>query len=336
MPADGAAARTLAVVCPVYNEAEVIARFHEALGAVLDSISGRYRATVVYVVDRSADGTLDILRGIAARDPRVRVLGLSTRFGHQMSLLAGIDHADADAVVMLDSDLQHPPELIPTLLDEFEKGRDIVYTVRRDSDDIGFFKRITSRLFYRFINLLSQIPIDQSAADYRLVSRRVARVFRTQIRERNQFLRGLFGWVGFERVGVPFTVRGRGAGRSKYSIRRLFSFAVAGITSFSKRPLQAAIYVGFAFAILALVLAATTVVQFFLHRSLPPGWATIVIVVCGLSGIQLIFLGIIGEYIGAIFDEVKARPHYLIEEKINFPPGADGPTAGDRSPDLAP
>lgn len=326
--------KTLAVVCPVYNEAEVIERFHEALGAVLDSVAHRYASQILFVLDRSTDGTLALLRGLASRDPRVRVLALSSRFGHQMSLLAGIDHAEADAVVMLDSDLQHPPELIPRLLDEFEKGRDIVYTIRQDSEDIGFLKRITSRLFYRLINLVSQIPIDQSAADYRLISRRVAEVFRTRIRERNQFLRGLFAWVGYERVGVPFQVRGRAGGRSKYSIRRLFSFAIAGITSFSKRPLQAAIYVGFAFALLALVMATATLAQYFMYRALPPGWATIVIVVSGLNGVQLIFLGILGEYIGAIFDEVKQRPHYLVEEKVNFPPDAKGAalTPSERPP----
>jgi len=311
--------KTLAVVCPVYNEAEVIVDFHAALSAVLDTLAARYQCSVLYVMDRSTDDTLSILRGIAAKDPRARVLVLSSRFGHQMSLLAGIDHSDADAVVMLDSDLQHPPELIPKLLEEFERGHDIVYTIREDSKEVGFLKRKTSRLFYRLVNLISQIPIDESAADYRLISRRVADVFRLQIRERNQFLRGLFSWVGFERIGVRFQVRGRAAGRSKYSLRRLFSFAIAGVTSFSKRPLQAAIYVGFCFAFLALLMTVVTVVQFLLYRSLPPGWATIVTVVSGLNGVQLIFLGILGEYVGAIFDEVKARPHYLVEEKVNFP-----------------
>ncbi len=319
--------KTLAVVAPVYNEAEVIADFHAALSTVLDSIADRYQSCILFVMDRSSDGTLAILRGIAACDPRSRVLVLSSRFGHQMSLLAGIDNSDADAVVMLDSDLQHPPELIPKLLEEFERGHDIVYTIRQDSDQVGFLKRTTSKLFYRLINVVSQIPIDQSAADYRLVSRRVADVFRTQIRERNQFLRGLFAWVGFERIGVPFQVRGRAGGRSKYSLRRLFSFAIAGVTSFSKRPLQAAVYVGFGFAFLAFVMTIVTVVQYLLYRSLPPGWATIVTVVSGLNGVQLIFLGILGEYVGAIFDEVKARPHYLVEERVNFPPPSSSEVA---------
>ncbi len=308
--------RTLCVVCPVYNEAAVIARFHAALAAVLDGLRDRCESRIIYVLDRSRDNSLEILKGIAAADPRVRVLALSARFGHQMSLLAGIDHADAEAVVMLDSDLQHPPELIPKLLDEFERGHDIVYTIREDSPDIGFFKRATSRLFYRLVNFISDIPIDESAADYRLISRKVARVFQDSLRERNQFVRGLVSWMGFNRVGVPFTVQPRADGASKYSLRRLFRFAAHGVVSFSRRPLQAAIFVGFAFAGLGLLLAAMTLVEYFRHAQWPSGWATLVMLISIFSGVQLIFLGIIGEYIGAIFDEVKARPHYLVDEDV--------------------
>jgi dolichol-phosphate mannosyltransferase len=309
--------KTLAVICPVFNEAEVIGEFNASLVAVLETLVGRYAWTVTYVLDRSPDSTLQILKKIAASEPRVRVLALSARFGHQMSLVAGMDHSDADAVVMLDSDLQHPPELIPVLLSEYEKGTDIVYTVREDVAGTGLFKRITSRLFYKFVNTLSHIPIQESAADYRLISRRVAAVFKTQIRERNQFLRGLFSWVGFSRTGIPFQVLQRGGGRSKYSLRRLLRFAFEGITSFSRRPLQAAIIVGFLFALGGLVLAVVTACQYFFLAKLPPGWATLVILMSVFNGIQLIFLGIIGEYIGSIFDEVKGRPLYIVEEKVN-------------------
>jgi glycosyltransferase involved in cell wall biosynthesis len=310
--------KSLAVICPVYNEAEVIGEFHAALVAVLGPLSDRYAWTVTYVVDRSSDGTLELLKKIAAGEPRARVLALSTRFGHQASLVAGIDHSDADALIMLDSDLQHPPELIPKLLEEFERGPDIVYTIREDAPDIGWFKRATSRMFYRLINRLSDVPIQESAADYRLISRKVATVFRTQIRERNQFLRGLFAWAGFRSAAVRFQVRPRGGGRSKYSLTRMVRFALSGITSFSKRPLQAAIFFGFLFAFGGMVLASITVAQYFLHSQLPPGWATLVILMSFFSGVQLIFLGILGEYISAIFDEVKARPIYIVDEKTNF------------------
>lgn len=307
----------LSVICPVYNEADVIEEFYTTLGGVLDSLADRYRADMLFVVDRGTDDTLPILKRIAQRDPRVRVLALSARFGHQMALVAGMDHCDADAVVMLDSDLQHPPELIPKLLEEFEKGTDIVFTIREDSPDIGFFKQATSRLFYRLVNLISNVPIQESAADYRLISRKVAKVFQTGLRERNQFLRGLFSWVGFSRVGVPFTVQRRAGGRSKYSLRRLVRFAFEGIVSFSRRPLQAAIFIGFGFAGLGMLYALATVIEFFRNAQWPSGWATLVMLISIFSGVQLIFLGIIGEYIGAIFDEVKARPHYIVDEKLN-------------------
>jgi len=310
--------RTLSVVCPVYNEQEVIEPFYEALNGVLEGVADRYQATILFVVDPGTDDTLSIVRRIAARDPKVRVLVLSARFGHQMALLAGIDHSDADVVVMLDSDLQHPPALIPAMLDASEKGYDIVHTIRLDAPDTSWVGRWASRLFYQLLNVLSQVPIRESAADYRLISRRVASLFRHQIRERNQFLRGLFSWVGFRATGVSFQAQPRAAGRSKYSVGRLFAFAMAGITSFSKRPLRAAILVGLGFALSGLLLALVTLVQYFSHSTLPSGWTTIVILIAGFSGIQLIFLGVIGEYIGAIFDEVKARPHYIVEERINF------------------
>jgi polyisoprenyl-phosphate glycosyltransferase len=310
--------RTLTVISPVYNEAEVIESFFQALSKELDGLKKQYDSRILFVVDRSSDGTLDILKRIAAADGSVGILALSSRFGHQMSLLAGIDHADSDAVLMMDSDLQHSPSLIPTLLDRFEQGYDIVYTIREDEQELGLLKRLSARLFYRLLNSLSKIPINESAADFRLISRRVVRVFQIQIRERNQFLRGLFSWVGFRTVGVPFRVRTRPAGKSKYSLGRLFRFGMHGIVSFSKRPLQAATVVGFIFATFGFTNAVVTLVQYFLYSSIPSGWTTLTILISLFSGVQLIFLGIIGEYLGAIFDEVKARPHYIVEEKINL------------------
>ena len=313
--------RTLTVVCPVYNEEEVIASFHAQLRLVLDSLSG-WSATVLYVVDRCGDDTLGVLRRAAASDPALRVLALSARFGHQMSLLAGLDHCDSDAVVMMDSDLQHPPSLIPELIAGYESGFDIVYTVREDSPDVPALKRLTSRWFYRLINSISDTPINESAADFRLVSRRVVEVFQKQLRERNQFLRGLFGWVGFPSRAVRFRVGRRPAGQTKYSVRRMVRFGVDGVVSFSKTPLQAAVYFGFAFGALGFVYALVTFLQFLLYRSFPSGWATIIILISIFSGTQLVFLGILGEYLGAIFDEVKGRPHYIVEERVNFPPPA--------------
>jgi polyisoprenyl-phosphate glycosyltransferase len=310
--------KTLTVVCPVYNEAEVIEAFYIELRSVLIDLADRYSTTIMFVVDPGTDTTLEKLKRIAQTDNAVRVLALSARFGHQMALVAGMDHCDSDAVIMMDSDLQHPPALIPTMLQHFEAGYDIVYTLREDTPEIHFFKRASSKLFYRIINRISEVPINESAADFRLVSRRVIDVFQHQIGERNMFLRGLFGWVGFQSIGVPFQVRRRAAGKSKYSLRRMVRFGVSGVVSFSKSPLQAAIVVGFVFAAFGFLYAVFTVIQHFFLGSLPTGWATIIILISIFSGTQLIFLGMIGEYIGAIFDEVKARPHYIVAERINF------------------
>jgi dolichol-phosphate mannosyltransferase len=310
--------KTLTVVSPVYNEAEVIESFYRALRKALGSLAERYEWRILFVVDRSSDATLEILKRIAAVDLSVGILALSSRFGHQMSLLAGIAHADSDAVIMMDSDLQHPPSQIGALLERFEQGYDIVHTIRVDERELGLLKRLSARLFYRLINSLSKVPINESAADFRLISRRVARVFQTEIRERNQFLRGLFSWVGFKSIGVPFRVGTRAAGKSKYSLGRLIRFGMQGIVSFSKRPLQAAIVVGFVFAAFGFLNAVITFLQYFLYAALPSGWTTLAILISLFSGVQLIFLGIIGEYLGAIFDEVKARPHYIVEEKVNL------------------
>jgi glycosyltransferase involved in cell wall biosynthesis len=317
--------KTLTVVCPVYNEQEVVAQFHAELRRVLDSVADRWAAIVLFVVDRGTDRTLDILEGIAGKDASVRVLALSSRFGHQMSLLAGLDHCDSDAVVMMDGDLQHPPSLIPELLEGFERGHDIVFTVRQDSPDVPVLKRLSSRLFYRLINSIADTPINENAADFRLVSRRVVEVFQDQIRERNQFLRGLFGWVGFPSLAVRFKVGRRPAGRTKYSVRRMVRFGVDGVVSFSKTPLQAAVYVGFAFGVLGFLYAVVTLAQFLIYRSFPSGWTTIIILISIFSGTQLVFLGILGEYLAAIFDEVKARPHYIVERRVNFPPRPGAP-----------
>jgi dolichol-phosphate mannosyltransferase len=310
--------KTLTVICPVYNEEEIIQNFYDELSGVLSGLSERYSSKVLFVVDRCTDSTMDILKQIVKKDQTVQVLALSSRFGHQMSLLAGIDHCNTDAVIMMDSDLQHPPSLIPDMLEEFEKGHDIVYTIRQDSPDIGFLKRVSSKFFYRMINRFSKIPINESAADFRLISSRVVGVFQTQIRERNQFMRGLFSWVGFKSTSISFQVRSRTAGKSKYSIKRLIEFGLHGVVSFSKRPLHAAIVLGFVFALFGLLYSMIVVAQYFLGYKMPSGWATLTILILFFSGVQLIFMGIVGEYIGAIFDEVKSRPHYIVEEKINI------------------
>lgn len=309
--------RTLTVIAPVYNEEEVIADFYRELKATLDALSG-YTATMLFVVGRGTDRTLPILSELAAKDRNLKVLSLSSRFGHQMQLLAGIDHADSDVVIMMDSDLQHPPALIPKLLAEYEKGNEVVYTIREKTGDQNLFRKWASDIFYFLLNRISDVHISGNAADFRLISRKVVEVLKNEIRERNLFLRGIVPWLGFNQVGVRFTANPRRAGKSKYPLSRLIAFGLSGVVSFSRKPLRVAIFVGLFFALLGFLYALFTVFQFFLLKALPTGYATLVVLLSVLGGFQLVFLGVIGEYIGAIFDEVKKRPHYLVDEKLNF------------------
>lgn len=308
--------KTLTVVCPAYNEAEGIRRFYDVLVLELSKLSS-YTWSILFVVDGGTDGTFKILKEIASKDGKVRVLKFSRNFGHQMALLAGIDHAKSDVVITMDSDLQHPPSFIPKLLAEYEKGSDIVYTIRVHDESIGILRKWVGNMFYRFINLISDIPINRNASDFRLISGRVAALIRTSIRERNTFLRGIMSWVGFAQSSLNFTAHRRIAGHSKYSLSRLIQFALFGIVSFSKKPLRAASVVGMLFALFGFGVALVATIQYFTDNTLPSGWATVVVLLSVFGGVQLIFLGIIGEYIGAIFDEVKARPHYIIDEALN-------------------
>ena len=307
----------LTVVTPVFNEEQVIAHFHARTRKVLDTIDG-IDATILFVVDRSTDNTLEVLRGIVAQDSSSKVIALSSRFGHQMSLLAGIEHAvDADCIVMMDSDLQHPPELIPQLLELFRTGIDVVYTVRRDTDDIGVIRQALGNISYKLLGAISHVPINANAADFRLISRRVAHSLSADFRERNMFLRGLFTWMGFKQASVEYIAERRFAGQSKYSLSRMIQLAMAGILSFSTRPLYAGIFVGVGFAALAFLYMLVSVIVFFIDQSIPSGWTSLVVLLLLFSGIQLIVLGIMGAYIGGIYKEVKGRPRYIIEEVIS-------------------
>ena len=310
--------QTLTVVCPVFNESEVIELFYESLSNVLDNIDNEFSSKILFVVDKSSDDSFEKISKIASKDKRVQILGLSSRFGHQMSLVAGIDHSNSDAVIMMDSDLQHPPMLIPELIEHYKKGYEVVFTIRREPKDSSLLKRGGSRLFYKIMSWMAEVPLSSGQADYRLISRNVANVFKHQIRERNQFLRGLFSWVGFEKIGVEFSPDERIHGSSKYSFSRMYKFAFQGLTSFSKKPLQYAIFLGIILSFFAFIQICYVIVQYFLSDEIVSGFSTLAILISLFGGIQLFFLGIIGEYIGSIFDEVKERPLYIVEKKVNL------------------
>ncbi|PIQ69054.1 MAG: glycosyltransferase [Candidatus Taylorbacteria bacterium CG11_big_fil_rev_8_21_14_0_20_46_11] len=309
--------KTLTVIAPVYNEEEVIRDFYRELKAVIDGISA-YQATMLFVVGRGSDQTFPILKELAQKDSSLKVLYLSSRFGHQMQLLAGIDCADSDIVIMMDSDLQHPPVVIPRLLSEFEKGNEVVYTVREKTSDQSLFRKWGSDIFYWILNKISDVHISGNAADFRLISRKVTEVLKKEIRERNLFLRGIIPWLGFNQSGISFVADPRRAGKSKYSFSRLITFGLSGVVSFSRKPLRVAMGAGILFAFLGFLYALFVIGQSYFNSTLPEGWATVTVILLVFGGLQLIFLGIIGEYIGAIFDEVKKRPHYIIDEKINI------------------
>jgi len=309
----------LAIVTPVYNEEQVIPQFYARMVRVMDAMeaTGTVVTRLIYVLDRSRDASLSLLTDIAERDERVTVIALSSRFGHQMSLLAGIDHAkNSDAVVMLDSDLQHPPELIETLLEHFRNGADVVYTIRKDTEKINPLRKWIGNLFYKLLSSISSVPIHQNAADFRLISRSVARTLCEDFRERRMFLRGLFAWIGFEQTSVEFVAEQRAAGTSKYSFSRMLQLASAGILSFSTKPLHVGIFIGVSLSLLSVLLIIFTIVGYFVDKSIPSGWATVVILLLLFGGVQLIVMGIIGAYIGGIYEEIKSRPRYIIERLI--------------------
>jgi polyisoprenyl-phosphate glycosyltransferase len=301
------------IVLPVYNEECGIERFHLELLKILAGLKNKYRFEIIYVADKCKDGTLNVLRKIFDSDKNITVISLSRRFGHQISLVAGIDHSDGDAMIMMDCDLEHPPELIPKLLEQFERGYDIVNTKREYSKKISFLKKFTSGLYYKVLNFLSSEPLDENSADFRLLSKKVIDVYRTSIREHNQYLRGLISWMGFSQITVPFISGIRISGKSNYRFKEIINFAVYGIISFSKVPLRISITLGFFTTITGLIYGVYGVIKYFVSK-IPIGWTSTVTCVIIFGGIQLIVMGVIGEYIAGIFDEVKNRPLYIIDQ----------------------
>jgi len=312
-----AARKTLDVVVPLFNEAEGIATFHASLAGVLDALEPRYAGSVIYVVDPSPDGTADRVREIADKDDRVRAVLLLRRAGHQMSIIAGLHESDGDAVIMMDGDLQHPPELIPQMLDLYEGGVEIVQTVRARTEGQGRVARAMSQGFYRLMGRLSEVPMVPGGADYRLVSARVARILSEEIVESDRFLRGLIPWLGLPTAMVEFVAPQRAAGSSKYSFRRSLSFAVTGIVSFSKLPLQIGIVLGLIVSLIGILGGVIAIITWLAGADIPAGWTTLVVMVAVLSGMQLMTLGLVGLYVGVVFDEAKKRPQILVAEVVD-------------------
>jgi polyisoprenyl-phosphate glycosyltransferase len=321
----------LSVVAPVYNEEATIEEFY---GRVCGALGGM-RFELVLVDDGSTDGSSVVLDRLATTDPRVRVVCLSRNFGHQTALTAGLDHARGNAVVMLDADLQDPPELIPRMLDHWRTGCDVVYAVREQREGESRFKLSTARWFYRLFDKLAQVELQHNSGDYRLLDRRALDAL-LSMRERNRFLRGMTVWVGYTQAAVPYKRDPRYAGETKYTVSRMLRFSLDAISSFSHRPLQLATLLGFLISTLAFV-AIPVVVVLRLLGSYLPGFSALTITVLLLGGIQLITIGIIGEYVGRIYDEVKGRPLYLVRARRNISEAetaaATVTSAADQRPD---
>jgi dolichol-phosphate mannosyltransferase len=304
--------RLLSVVAPVYNEQELIEEFYSR---VTKALAG-FDFELVLVDDGSTDGTPAILQRLASSDPRVHVVYLSRNFGHQTALTAGLDHARGDAVVMLDADLQDPPELIPKMVDHWRAGCDVVYAVREHREGESYFKLTTARWFYKLFDKLTQVELQHNSGDFRLLDRRPLNAL-LSMRERSRFLRGMTVWVGYRQAAVPYRRDPRYAGETKYTLPKMLRFSLDAIVSFSHRPLQLATLLGFLISTLAFV-AIPVVVILRVVGSYLPGFGTITIAVLLLGGIQLIAIGIIGEYVSRIYDEVKGRPLYLVRSRLNF------------------
>ena len=303
----------LSVVAPVFNEEAIVDQFYARICAALEGLPFE----IVLVDDGSSDRTPIVLDQLAATDPRVRVVFLSRNFGHQTALTAGLDHARGDAVVMLDSDLQDPPELIPRMLDHWTAGCDVVYAVREYREGESRFKLATARWFYTLFDKLAQVELQHNSGDFRLLDRRPLDAL-LSMRERNRFLRGMTVWVGYRQAAVPYRRDARMAGETKYTLSKMLRFSLDAISSFSHRPLQLAMLLGFLISTLAFV-AIPVVIVLRIVGSYLPGFGSITIAILLLGGIQLIALGIIGEYVGRIYDEVKGRPLYLVRTRLNMP-----------------
>ena len=315
----------LSVVTPCYNESEVVKLFYNALKPVLDSLPD-LNYEIIFVDDGSGDDTLVHLNEIASRDETVRVCSLSRNFGHQIALTAGLDFALGDAIVLMDSDLQHPPASIPELVAKWREGYDVVSAVRNNSQGASWLKDFTSNGFYFIFNLLSPTHVPKGAGDFCLLSRRVCDTL-NNMPERHRLLRGMVSWTGFKRALVPYICAERVAGHSKYSMAKMVGLALDAVFSFSAQPLKLAFRLGLLMAVLGFTYLFWSVVSGLINGNLVPGYASLIGVTVTLGGCQLAFIGLIGEYLARVFEEVKGRPTYLVKQAPDGVQRAKSPTS---------
>ncbi len=308
-----AAPSLLSLVIPLYNEQAVIGAFHARLATVLDRLESP--AEIVYVNDGSTDRSLSLLLDMRQRDQRIAIVDLSRNFGKELALTAGIDHAQGDAVVIIDADLQDPPELIPELLKGWEQGYDVVCARRIAREGDTWLKRLTAAAFYRLLERSTRTQVPRDTGDFRLLSRRAVDAAKS-LREQHRFMKGLFAWIGFPQLSVPYRREPRHAGRSKWSYWKLWNLAIEGLTSFTIAPLKFASYLGAAVALLSFAYAAVIIYKTIAYGNPVSGYPSLMVTILFLGGVQLLSLGVIGEYLGRIFNETKHRPLYLVSRYL--------------------
>ena len=305
----------LSVVAPCFNEEGVLHELYRRISQVLDGAGESWE--LVLVNDGSRDRTPEIMRELHAQDARVKVVDFARNFGHQIAVTAGMDYAQGDAVVLIDADLQDPPELILEMLTKWREGYEVVYAIRAERKGETWFKEFTAKMFYRIIYKITDIDIPMDTGDFRLMDRKVVNALKT-MHEKHRFMRGMSVWVGFRQTGVKYVRAERYAGETKYPLKKMLKFAMDGITSFSYFPLQVATYIGFVAALFAVLGILVTIVLRLSGSHAFFGQATTLVSVLFLGGVQLICLGIIGEYLGRIYDEVKGRPLYIVRDALGF------------------
>ena len=311
----------LSVIIPIFNEEEILAELERRLRAMLEDLAANAQLEweVVFVDDGSKDRSLELLRALCQAEPRYKLLSFSRNFGHQLAITAGMDRAEGDAVVVMDADLQDPPEVVREMIERWRQGYDVVFGVRQKRAGETLFKRATAALFYRTLRSMTGVDIPLDTGDFRLMSRAVILTMRV-LRERNRFVRGLVAWVGFRQTSVVYDRQARFAGTTKYPLRKMVKFALDGITSFSTLPLRFAIWLGVLSGLLAVVVGLWAVYTKFFVRGVVPGWTTIMIFSAFTSSVQLIMIGLMGEYLGRAYEELKGRPLYIVAEERNLSP----------------
>ena len=301
----------ISIVIPVYNEEESLKKITTRLLETFNELLS-YRFEIIFVDDGSSDKSLTELKQLSKTHEEVNYLSFSRNFGHQLAVKAGLDHSHGKCVISMDADMQHPPEMIPEMLQKWKKGYDIVYTIRLEDKNLSFVKRKTSKSFYRFLNFLSDIKLEQGAADFRLLDKQVVDILKN-LKENNIFLRGLVSWMGFKQYGIQYEANEREFGVTKYSFHKMVSLAINGITSFSTKPLRIASWIGLFASAVGFSYAIFSIFAFFLTDLNLTGWTSLIMAVIFFGGLQLLTLGIIGEYIGKLFMQVKDRPNYIIK-----------------------